>query len=463
MKDTAAKIRQKMEDKGVMNSAILAFLRAYELIASGSRGEVAEDEITPADSVVDYEKIGTAEGFDPDLLSRTVVIKLNGGLGTSMGLEKVKSLLEVRPGVAFLDLMARQILSLRAATGGDVRFLLMNSKASSDDTRDYLAQSVPELGDPADLELLQNWAPKLERESLEPVSYPPNPELEWCPPGHADVYPTLEGSGWLDRLLASGVKYAFISNSDNLGAVLDPSLLSYFAEGDAPFVMEVTRRTEADKKGGHLATRKADGRLLLREVAQCPESDLEAFQDTSRHRYFNTNNIWVKLDHLKKVMEASGGVLELPVIRNAKTVDPRDPSTTPVYQLEQAMGSAIECFEGAAAVNVPRSRFAPVKGTTDLFALRSDAYEVGDDGRVQLVASRQGSPPVVRFSSEYKLVDALEGLGQPSLLDAKELSISGPMTFAAGVVIKGKVSITNNSSERKIVPSGIYQDESLTL
>ncbi len=463
MTETAERIRQKMEDKGVMNSATLAFLRAYRLIASGSKGEVSEEEITPAQSVADYDSLKAVAEFDADLLARTVVIKLNGGLGTSMGLEKVKSLLEVRPGVAFLDLMARQILSLRASTSGDVRFLLMNSNASSDDTQDYLRKSVPALGDPADLELLQNWAPKLVQETLEPVSHPANPDLEWCPPGHADVYPTLEGSGWLDRLLADGVKYAFISNSDNLGAVLDPTLLSYFAHGEAPFLMEVTRRTEADKKGGHLATRKEDDRLLLREVAQCPDSDLEAFQDINRHQFFNTNNIWVNLEKLKEVMAETGGVLELPVIRNGKTVDPRDSSTTPVYQLEQAMGSAIECFVGSAAVNVPRSRFAPVKGTSDLFALRSDAYEVGDDGRVQLVASRGGKPPVVKFSPEYKLVDALEGLGQPSLTEADELSVSGLVTFAEGVVIKGKVSVINASGETKVVSPGIYQDQTVIL
>ena len=463
MTETADRIRQKMEDKGVMNSAILAFVRAYELIASGSSGEVSESEITPAQSVVDYAELDGAETFDPDLLAKTVVIKLNGGLGTSMGLERVKSLLEVRPGVAFLDLMSRQILSLREETGGEVRFLLMNSNASSDDTRDYLSKSVPEIGDPSELELLQNWAPKLDRESLEPVSHPANPELEWCPPGHADVYPTLEGSGWLDRLLADGVKYAFISNSDNLGAVLDATLLSYFAKGEAPFLMEVTRRTEADKKGGHLATRKADDRLLLREVAQCPEEDLDSFQDIERHQFFNTNNIWVNLEKLKEVMTANGGVLELPVIRNAKTVDPRDSSTTAIFQLEQAMGSAIECFDGAAAVNVPRSRFAPVKGTSDLFTLRSDAYEVGDDGRVQLVASREGKPPVVKFSSEYKLVDALEGLGQPSLVEADVLEVSGPVKFAEGVVIKGSVSISNSSAEVKTLDPGVYSDQVVSL
>ncbi len=463
MTETADRIRQKMEDKGVMNSAILAFVRAYELIASGSSGEVSESEITPAQSVADYTELESSDSFDPALLVKTVVIKLNGGLGTSMGLEKVKSLLEVRPGVAFLDLMSRQILSLRAETGGEVRFLLMNSNASSDDTRTYLGESVPEIGDPADLELLQNWAPKLDRETLEPVSHPANPDLEWCPPGHADVYPTLEGSGWLDRLLVDGVKYAFISNSDNLGAVLDPTLLSYFAKEGGPFLMEVTRRTEADKKGGHLATRKEDGRLLLREVAQCPDEDLDSFQDIDRHQFFNTNNIWVNLEKLKEVMSATGGVLELPVIRNAKTVDPRDSSSTAILQLEQAMGSAIECFDGAAAVNVPRSRFAPVKGTTDLFALRSDAYEVSEDGRVQLAASRNGKPPVVNFSSEYKLVDALEDLGQPSLIDADVLEISGPVKFAEGVVIKGKVTISNPSAEVKEVAPGVYSDQEISL
>jgi len=277
------------------------------------------------------------------------------------------------------------------------------------------------------------------------------------------VYPTLQGSGELDRLLVAGVKYAFISNSDNLGAVLDPRLLSFFAHQDAPFLMEVTRRSEADRKGGHLAQRIADGRLLLREVAQCPEADLENFQDITRHQFFNTNNIWVNLLELKKVMEENAGLLPLPVIQNAKTVDPRDASSTAVFQLEQAMGSAIECFEGALAVNVPRSRFAPVKGTSDLFALRSDAYKIGDDGRVQLHEAREGKPPVIRLSSEYQFVDSLEALGQASLLAAKSLTISGPVSFAEGVKISGEVEIENPDKERKTVPAGHYQDEKVIL
>ncbi|MGJ8696315.1 MAG: UTP--glucose-1-phosphate uridylyltransferase [Verrucomicrobiaceae bacterium] len=463
MSNELAMIREKMEGKGVSDVAIQCFERAFGVVSRGESPLISEESISPAQGVVDYSGLPVREDFDPELVGKAVIIKLNGGLGTSMGLEKVKSLLEVRPGVNFLDLMARQVLSLRAKTGREVRFLLMNSHASSDDTQGYLRESVPAIGDPAQLELLQSWAPKLRQDNLKPVDYPKNPELEWCPPGHADVYPSLVASGWLDRLLADGVKYAFLSNSDNLGAVLDPTLLSHFAESGAPFMMEVTRRTDADRKGGHLAERKSDGRLILREVAQCPDADLESFQDIGKYRYFNTNNIWVNLEVLQEVLAEDGGVLPLPIIQNRKSVDPRDSASTPVYQLEAAMGSAIECFDGSIAVDVPRSRFAPVKSTADLLALRSDAYEIREDGRIELAPSREGRPPVVNLSSEYRLVDSLDALGVPSLIGAEEVSIEGALTFGETVEVIGKVTFKGGANGSETVPSGVYQNESWTV
>ncbi len=155
--------------------------------------------------------------------------------------------------------------------------------------------------------------------------------------------------------------------------------------------MEVTDRTEADRKGGHLAQRREDGRLVLRETAQTPEEDLEALQDINRHRYVNTNNLWVDLRALDAAMRERDGVLGLPMIRNEKTVDPSDKSSPAVYQIETAMGAAIEVFEGARALRVPRTRFAPVKTTDDLLALRSDAYELTDDARVVLAGERDGA------------------------------------------------------------------------
>jgi UDP-N-acetylglucosamine pyrophosphorylase len=368
--------------------------------------------------------------------------------------------------MTFLDLIAQQVLSMREAYGDGLRFLLMNSFSTSDDTLAYLGK-YPELGGKAELELLQNRAPKIDAEGLGAVEWSANPELEWCPPGHGDLYPALVGSGWLERLLEAGVRYAFVSNSDNLGATLDPSLLAHFAASDAPFLMEVTARTEADKKGGHLARSKSGGGLLLRESAQCPEADAGDFQDISKHRFFNTNNLWLRLDLLAKRLEECGGVLPLPVISNKKTVDPRDSSSKPVFQLETAMGAAIECFDGAQAIAVPRSRFAPVKTCDDLLALRSDAYVVTDDFRLELAPERAGRPPVVTLDKAYfKRADQLDAAtksGVPSLIGCERLEVSGPVCFEQGTVISGAVSVSRADGEPGCLPAGSYADQRVEL
>merc|ERR1719394_2020991 len=255
----------------------------------------------------------------------------------------------------------------------DMKFMLMNSFSTSKDTLEALAKYTS-LGSGSDLEFVQNKAPKVTKEDLTPASWPANADHEWCPPGHGDLYPAMLGSGTLDKLLGKGFKYMFVSNSDNLGATMDVKLLTYFASTKAPFMMEVATRTDADKKGGHLAKDAATGGLLLRESAQCPEEDEKAFQDTSKYKFFNTNNLWVDLVALKGIFDKNGGAIPLPVMKNAKTVDPRDKKTTKVIQLETAMGAAISAFPGASAILVPRTRFAPVKTTNDLLALRSDAY-----------------------------------------------------------------------------------------
>jgi UTP--glucose-1-phosphate uridylyltransferase len=463
MGDFAA-FETKMTTAGMGDAAIRAFQRSYESLMRNESGMIGEESILPAAALPSLEEIATGGPFDASLLSQAVVIKLNGGLGTGMGLQGPKSLLAVRNGVNFLDLMVRQILDLRQSSGAKVRLLLMNSFSTSEETLAHLARYRAEgLADAAEVEMMQNQIPKIDAETLQPAEWPTDADLEWCPPGHGDLYPALVGSGWLDRLLAEGVKYAFVSNSDNLGAILDPVILNYFAESGSPFLMEVTRRTAADRKGGHLALRKADGRLLLREVAQCPDEDLEVFQDIERHRYFNTNTLWLRLDLLKEQLAADSGVLPLPMIRNNKTVDPRDKKSPAVVQLEIAMGAAIECFEGAAAIEVPRSRFAPVKTTGDLLALRSDAYEVLNDGQVRLAAEREGVPPTILLSDDYKLVDHLEPLGIPGLLGCNSLKVSGLVHFCEGVVIEGDVEVRNTSAERKSIAAGVYKDQLVEL
>lgn len=297
-------VADKMRDAGLSTAAVAAFERSFGLLAANESGLIPEREIKPAQDIARYEDVATTPA-DEVLLARAVMLKLNGGLGTGMGLEKAKSLLPVRDGRTFLDLIARQVLSVRQKTGANLRFLLMNSFSTSADTLDHLAR-YPELGDPHDLELMQNKVPKIDAGTLAPVEWPADPEMEWCPPGHGDIYPAILGSGLLQHLLDEGFLYLFVSNSDNLGATLDPALLKWFAESGKPFVMEVTARTAADRKGGHLAVRATDGRLLLRESAQCPDTDMEAFQDISLHRFFNTNNLWLRLDALKAELDVAG-------------------------------------------------------------------------------------------------------------------------------------------------------------
>merc|ERR1711920_832227 len=157
------------------------------------------------------------------------------------------------------------------------------------------------------------------------------------------------------------------------------------------------------------------------------EADEKAFQDTSRYKYFNTNNLWVDLEKLKALFDSSGGFIPLPVMLNDKTVDPRDKASTKVIQLETAMGAAISAFEGAIAIQIPRSRFAPVKKCDDLIALRSDAYVITEDFRIQLAEDRKGVPPTVKLDDAYKFVDAMDTLipnGPPSLIGCNSLKVT---------------------------------------
>jgi UTP--glucose-1-phosphate uridylyltransferase len=449
---------EKMRDEGVADTAVATFSDFYERLVAGERGMLPEGEIEPVRDVPDAGDL-RAPGDDHarGLLDRAVVIKLNGGLGTSMGMTQAKSLLEVKDGLSFLDIIARQVLGAREGTGARLPLVLMNSFRTHDDSLAALAR-YGDLEADVPLDFLQGKVPKLRADDLSPVAWPDDPELEWAPPGHGDLYTALVASGMLARLLERGYQYAFVSNADNLGAVLDPAILAWFAGERLPFLMEVADRTEADKKGGHIARRRGDG-LVLRETAQTPDEDVDAFQDVTRHRYFNTNSLWIDLHALDARMRAGDGVLGLPMIVNRKTVDPGDPSSTAVVQLESAMGAAIGVFEGAGALRVSRQRFAPVKTTNDLLALRSDAYVLTAGARVELADGREGrGAPLVDLDGRFfKLVhdfDARFAQGAPSLAGCERLEVVGDVAFGRDVVVRGSVRIEHDEGSQRRIPDG---------
>ncbi|MGH3359788.1 MAG: UTP--glucose-1-phosphate uridylyltransferase, partial [Nocardioidaceae bacterium] len=223
------------------------------------------------------------------------------------------------------------------------------------------------------------------------------------------------------------------------------NMVGWFAASGAPYAAEVCRRTPADRKGGHLVVR--DGRLILRETAQTPAGDLDAASDIDKHRYFHTNNLWFDLRVLADTLERNDGVLGLPLIRNQKTVDPTDPGSPKVIQIETAMGAAVEVFDGAVAVEVPRSRFLPVKTTNDLLLLRSDVYALDERGHVGLQVEH--APLIDLDPSYYKVIagfDARFPAGPPSLVDAEALTVRGDWTFPAGVAVRGSARLDDPGS-----------------
>lgn len=445
----------KMRAAGLPEIAIDTFAHYFEQLRVGAAGKVSQREIDPIDTVTDAATLDRFAATGTDALRRTVVIKLNGGLGTTMGMTRAKSLLPAKQGLSFLDIIVRQILQLRQLHGVRLPLLLMNSFRTRDDSLAVL-HGYPELAVPGLPEdFLQHKVPRILKSDLSPVSWAQDSEHEWCPPGHGDIYPALQTSGLLDQLLGADFEYAFVSNSDNLGAVLDRSILGWFAAESIPFLMEVADRSEADKKGGHLAARK-DGGLMLREVAQCPDDELSAFQDIAVYKFFNTNNLWVNLRALQRALRDRRGVLGLPMISNEKPVDPADPASPRVIQLETAMGAAIQVFDGARALRVARNRLVPVKTTSDLLALWSDAYVLSDDFQVIESPHRTLPPLVVDLDQRhFRRVQELEARfphGAPSLIGCRRFVVQGDVRFGRGITITGNVTVSAPAGETLLVP-----------
>jgi UTP--glucose-1-phosphate uridylyltransferase len=297
-----AAVVAKAEAGGIHGAELAALRRRLRQLGEQDAGLLPGDILKPLADLPGLDQLPEPSPAQArDALDRLVIVKLNGGLGTSMGLSGPKSLLEVKPGVSFLDVLARQVLALRERYRARLPLVLMNSAVTRDASLEvlhrYQGLSVPGL--PADF--LQGREPKIQAADFQPVRWPADPELEWCPPGHGDIYAALAESGTLDALLGAGLRYAFVSNSDNLGALADVRIAAWLAAEEVPFALEAVRGTAADRKGGHLACRQ--DRLVLRETAQVPDGDT-SFTDVERWRWYNTNNIWIDLRALQDLQAA---------------------------------------------------------------------------------------------------------------------------------------------------------------
>jgi UTP--glucose-1-phosphate uridylyltransferase len=439
----------KMRHAGLPQPVIENFTRLHAQVAAGSTGVIEERQIAPVGELTKLEQLAEYRRAGLEALNSLVVIRLNGGLGTTMGLSSAKSLLPVREGRTFNDIMIDQLRALKKSTGAHIPLVHMTSFSTDDDVRRIMdaATDMRIEGLPAVFQ--QHKHPKVFADSLAPTD-DSEEELNWNPPGHGDIYAALIATGLAEKLLAQGRRFVFVANSDNLGATVDPSILGYIIAKSCPFLMETCIRTAADSKGGHVARYKENGRLLLRESAQAPKTSSgqisPEFGDIAKYDQFNTNNIWLDLQAVVEVAQSNNGCIPLPLISNSKTLNPRDPRSPKVIQIESAMGAAIELFEGAIALQVPRERFVPVKSNNDLLRIRSDLYVLTQEAHLVQNPGRTlpGLPTIALDPKYFGMITDFQDRMRfiPSLLHATHFEVNGDVILSKPLAVHGKVTIT---------------------
>ncbi|KAJ6421236.1 hypothetical protein OIU84_028585 [Salix udensis] len=435
----------------ISESEKTGFVNLVSRYLSGEAQQVEWSKIqTPTDEVVvPYDTLAPTPE-DPEetrkLLDKLVVLKLNGGLGTTMGCTGPKSVIEVRNGLTFLDLIVIQIENLNKKYGCSVPLLLMNSFNTHDDT-----QKIIEKYSNSNIEIHtfnQSQYPRIVVDDFVPLPSKGHTDKDgWYPPGHGDVFPSLKNSGKLDALLSKGKEYVFVANSDNLGAVVDLKILNHLIRNKNEYCMEVTPKTLADVKGGTLIS--YEGKVQLLEIAQVPDQHVNEFKSIEKFKIFNTNNLWVNLKAIKRLVEADA--LKMEIIPNPKEVD-----GVKVLQLETAAGAAIRFFDHAIGINVPRSRFLPVKATSDLLLVQSDLYTLVDGFVIRNPARTIPANPSIELGPEFKKVASFLSRFKsiPSIIELDSLKVAGDVWFGVGITLKGKVSIAAKSGVKLEIPDG---------
>ncbi|KAH7096496.1 UTP--glucose-1-phosphate uridylyltransferase [Auriculariales sp. MPI-PUGE-AT-0066] len=359
------------EEKRAFTAQMDGFFNLYSrYLADKAKSEKLDWEKvkSPAkDQIVNYADLPEA-GSSATILDKVAVLKLNGGLGTTMGMGGApKSAIEVREGMTFLDLSVRQIEHLNEKYKTNVFFILMNSFNTDEETQRIIQKYSNH--NVRIITFNQSRYPRVGKDSQLPIPRSARSDKsQWYPPGHGDLFDAMRNSGLLDNLLAAGKEYVFVSNVDNLGADVDLKILKHLEDSQAEFLMELTDKTKADVKGGTIID--YDGQVRLLEIAQVPSEHVEDFKSVRKFAYFNTNSVYINLKAMKRVLEE--GSLDLEIIVNPKVSD----DGTPVIQLETAVGAAIKHFKNAHGINVPRSRFLPVKSSSDLLLITSDLYSL---------------------------------------------------------------------------------------
>lgn len=438
----------KMTSRELSVESCVEFIRMYLNYLVGDTGTIEWKNIKSLpDSEIVFKKDldDTYDTIGEENIGKVAVLKVNGGLGTSMGCSGPKSLIEIKPGITFLDVVLKQMNAMRNHYNHHIPLVFMNSFYTDADTKSYLEGKEPYLS------FIQNEFPRINDETYGPFYAPQDPYMEWAPPGHGDIYISMFSSGIVDELLSKGVEYIFVSNSDNLAATLDTQLLGYMIDKDIDFLMEVTKKTPSDIKGGILVEHNSKTTLL--ERAQVPDEHIKDFENVKKNKYFNTNNLWINLNALKEKREQNE--VSLPIITNKKIIN-----NNPIIQLESAMGAAIRYFDSSQIICVDRDRFLPIKTCDDLLLLKSDVYTLHDNGHLNITLDKLSHIPVIKLGPQFQKLSIFNRRFQriPSLTDCHSLELVGDIIVLENVAFSGRVKIIVEPGQQLVLEDKVVDN-----
>lgn len=419
-----------------------SFKKLFERYLQTKDQKIDWDKITNADDlIIDYHEHKISKETKTEMLNKLAVIKLNGGLGTTMGLTGPKSKIEVRDGNNFIDLVIKQIKHFNCKYESSVPLILMNSFNTQKETEKMIKGSKN-----ITIKTFNQFKyPKISVNTKLPITG----DKSFYPPGHGNLYEVLYQTKLLDELINEGKEYLFISNIDNLSSTIDLNILRILDKGKADFIMEVTDKTTADIKGGTLV--KYNDVLRLIEVAMVPQDHVKEF--IKKFKVFNTNSLWINLKSLKEVVTK----LKLDIIQNRKVVDGQT-----VIQLETAVGSAIQYFKNPIGLKVSRERFSPVKSCSDLFLVESNLYKT-DKGTLVRNEKRliSGNPTVKFIGRNFNNFEKYKKtfLDIPDIIDLDFLVLSGTISFGRKIVLKGTVVIIAPEGSKIDIPDGTILED----
>jgi UTP--glucose-1-phosphate uridylyltransferase len=447
------KIQKSMMERGVSPGAISHFLSCRDSIIarSGNSMQLKWEDIVPFGDE-DVKQLGTDqesyrhfERIGEDHLERAVVVKLNGGRSTSMGGALPKCFVQARDGRSFLDICMHRMMHLNDRFKVEIPLVLMNSFFTNEVTKKLVGRTPLMI-----FNFIQNEYPRLLEEKMTPLAT--GGEVDWCPAGHGDFYISFYESGLLDKLLQLGYRWVFISNIDNLCADISPAILGMMIDKGHDFMMEVTRKTPVDVKGGSPVF--IDGHPGLLEIAQVDPKHEAAFQNINTFRYFNTNNLWIDMEAIRDLIKSGG--LNIPTIINPKTILGHS-----VIQIETAMGAAMGSFSKPAAINVPRNRFFPVKKMKDLLILQSDAFLLNKAYQILPNPQRSAKLPFLPevsfgggFMDDNELGNWFADPASLSLVDAEAFEVKGRVFFEKEVKVRGRVKVEQAGADELRISSG---------